>query len=868
MKTQELRQKYLQFFKERGHRIVPSSPVLPHNDPSLLFINAGMNQFKEIFLGKIEPPSPRAVSAQKCIRVGGKHNDLENVGHTRRHLTFFEMLGNFSFGDYFKKEAIQFAWEVTLSLFNFDEKRVWASVYCEDDESFELWKEFLPEKRIVRLGDEDNFWTMGDTGPCGPCSELLFDRGEAFGDAPSPLEDSSGERYFEFWNLVFMEKNRDAQGTFHPLPNQSVDTGCGLERLMTLHMNVESVFETDLFQHLIACIGKEASTPYAQNPAAFHVISDHIRTLAFAIADGVTPSNLDRGYVLRKVARRAVRYARQIGIEKPFLAKLIAPLIELMGDSYPELVSASSRIEELVTSEEESFFKTLHRGGNLMQRTLEKGGTISGEEAFSLKDTYGLPLEEILLLAKDAGRKVDLQRYEELEQKAKERSRKARKETVVSAEESLLASFPKTLFVGEEDFVVETTIEGILANSESVSILREGEKGVLLLDTTPFYAESGGQVGDIGEIQGSDGSFLVENTLRPFTDRVAHVGKVVRGEIHLKGPVTASIDVLRREKIRANHTATHLLHWALEKVLGPHVRQAGSLVDDERLRFDFSHHKPLTDSELVKIEELVNEKGQQDLCVTSKTSSYNEVQGNPLIKQFFGEKYGDQVRVVDIGGESMELCGGSHLRATGQMGLFRIVSESGIASGVRRIEAVTGQMALHHSQQSDQIQKRLAALLKVPVGKLEERMSAFLQEHKETQQKLSGLRKQFLALEVEELLSKVNEKGAIPYLIAEVDLEGKELKEFADLLQNKRKSLVLLLGSKGKGRCQLLARVSSDLVKKGITAKALILETAPLINGKGGGRDENAQAGGSSPEHLEKAFQQGVKWIERFNNDA
>ncbi|MCH9627403.1 MAG: Alanine--tRNA ligase [Chlamydiales bacterium] len=850
MISQDIRRRFLQYFKDKGHTQVPSSPVIPHDDPTLLFINAGMNQFKDVFLGHSARDYVKASTSQKCVRVGGKHNDLENVGHTSRHLTFFEMLGNFSFGDYFKREAIDFAWEVTLNVFGFDPKDLWGTVFHEDDESFELWKTYLPEERIVRMGEVDNFWAMGDTGPCGPCSELYFDRGPDYGSARSPAEDIDGERFIEFWNLVFMEFNRDASGEMRPLPKKSVDTGAGLERVVALKMGVDTLFETDILRSLIAEVERISGKSYNREPA-FRVIADHMRSLSFAIADGVQPSNLDRGYVLRKVLRRAVRYGRQLGLDKPFLAKLLPCLIEKMGDDFPELITSQERIKEILTLEEEGFLRTLARGGNILNQIIDASATsgqISGDDAFKLKDTYGLPLEEILLLAKDAHLSVDIRRFEELEHEAKERSRGARKTTEQMAEESAFEAFAASEFVGYQQLTADAVVLGLMRAGKEVSALHPGEEGVVLLDKTPFYAEKGGQVGDQGLLTRNGSRFNVTDCQTPFTDVITHHGVQQEGELHVGDQITASVEPLRRQKIANNHTATHLLHWALQRILGPHVRQAGSVVDPTRLRFDFSHHKALTEDEVVKIEALVNEKIRENRPIHSYELTFAEVQKKQEIKQFFGEKYGNVVRVVDIE-ESKELCGGTHTNQTGTIGYFRIAKEGSIAAGVRRIEAITGEEADHLVRQKEQ------TLAKQIEEQIDEKKALLLE--------LSYVKKELLAVEVENFLDHLQKVGSIDYLAHAATLDPKELKECAEILMAKVPSLVLLLIGKQEDKCTLIVRVSDDLVGKGVHAHALLKEISPLLGGKGGGKAGSAQGGGTHLEKIPEALEAARQWIEQ-----
>ncbi|MEM1282605.1 MAG: alanine--tRNA ligase [Chlamydiota bacterium] len=866
METQQIRRNFLKYFKDNGHAVISSSPVIPHDDPTLLFINAGMNQFKDVFLGSTVRDYNRATTSQKCIRVGGKHNDLENVGHTARHLTFFEMLGNFSFGDYFKKEAIRFAWEVSTQVFGFDAERLWPSVFRDDDEAFELWKAYVPEKRIRRFDEKDNFWEMGNTGPCGPCSELYYDRGAHLSDAPSPLEDPDGERFLEFWNLVFMEFNRVEDGTLHPLPKPSVDTGAGLERVVSLKMDVDSVYETDVLRSLIAqtenIVGVKYDRSNHDTYPAFQVIADHLRCLAFAIADGVQPSNVDRGYVLRKVLRRAVRYGRGLGVEKPFLAKILPRLIDTMGSDYPELSKSQERIEEILTIEEESFLRTLRRGGNILGQIIthakEHGMMISGDDAFKLKDTYGLPFEEVTLLAKDADLSVDTKRYHILEEEAKERSRKAHKETKQVAGENLFAEYVQEhrpcRFTGYNATHGKGKVTAIVVDGAFVDRISEGQSGMIVLDATPFYAEMGGQVGDTGSLSHESAHFNVTDCQAPFKGVIAHIGEVKNGTVKLGETLEELVDGERRQKIANNHTATHLLHWALQRVLGEHVKQAGSVVDPFRLRFDFSHHKALTDLELREIEDLVNSKIRGNLSVESYELTYDDVQKRDDIKQFFGDKYDAKVRVIDID-YSKELCGGTHTSHLGNIGLFRVAKESSIAAGVRRIEAVTGAEAEALSRESENRIGEIADMLKIAPQKLMSRLEKVLQENKELQRQLKEVKQQQAEGMVNQLLSHIETIGEIPLLTVEVDVPAKDLRPFADTLHSKMEKGILIVGAAaGEGKCNLIVMVSDDIVSQGYKAVDIIRSIAPIVQGGGGGKADAAQAGGKAPERLGEAF--------------
>ncbi len=873
MSSQDIRRNFLKYFKNNGHSIVASSPVVPHDDPTLLFINAGMNQFKDVFLGKSQRDYNKAATAQKCIRVGGKHNDLDNVGHTSRHLTFFEMLGNFSFGDYFKEKAIHFAWELTNKVFQFDADKIWITIFDNDDEAFELWKKIVPEKRILRMGEKDNFWAMGDTGPCGPCSELYYDRGDKYGNATSPKEDTAGERYLEFWNLVFMEFNRDASGKFQDLPKQSIDTGSGLERVVSLKMGADTLFATDIFQNLIAQIeqvsGKKYNVADRHLAPAFHVIADHIRSLSFAIADGAQPSNIERGYILRKLLRRAVRYGRMLGMHEPFLAKILPRLVDVMGPDYRELTTSQNRITEILMSEEEAFIRTLKRGGNILNAIIDQAQKsplkqITGEEAFKLKDTYGFPIEEILLIAKDTSLQVNLDAYQILEEKAKEKSRSAQTVHLQEVEENLFKDYVlkhgSSTFIGYETILSEGTITGIVVDGRFVDILSEGQEGMILLNRTPFYAEMGGQVGDQGTLFHHKALFKVSTCHSPYPGVIAHVGRLYKGMITIGEPVTAKVEEARRQLIANNHTSTHLLHWALQKVLGEHIRQAGSLVEPHRFRFDFSHHKAVSKEELRRIEDLVNDKIREDRQVETYELSYEEVQNRSDIKQFFGEKYGSTVRVIDID-YSKELCGGTHTHHLGTIGLFKIAKEGSISSGIRRIEAVTGKNAEQNVRHHEDLLEASAALLKTPPQNLQDRIAHLLEEGRLLSQEIRQYRKTSVKQTAKQLAEKAEKAGSFSYVCAIAPVDADLLVDLAEETMQTLHSGVVVLAVKADQRCHLLAKVSQDLIQKGIQAVQLIKEIAPLVGGSGGGKADSAQAGGKSPEGLPKAFEKAKQWL-------
>lgn len=867
MQSREIRKKFIDFFKNRQHQVVSSSSVVPHEDPTLLFNNAGMNQFKDVFLGKSERDYKRAVSCQKSIRVGGKHNDLENVGHTRRHLTFFEMLGNFSFGDYFKEDAIDFAWKASLEVFGFSPEKIWVSVFRDDDEAYEIWKQHLPESRIVRMDEKDNFWSMGETGPCGPCSELLFDLGPSYGEAPSPLQDHSGERYLEFWNLVFMQYQRRIDKSLETLPEPCIDTGAGLERIVQLSMGVENVFETDVLKTIISSIEQKSSQAYLYNKAAFHVIADHLRSLSFAITDGAQPGNIERGYVLRKILRRAVRYGRSLGFEKPFLSSLLPQLIQCMGSDYPQLIEAQDRIAEILEKEEESFLKTLQRGGNLLTQVIKsaKGEkrTISGDEAFKLKDTYGFPYEEMELIAKDSHLQIDHKRYLELEEQAKITSQKNQKKEKVLVEEHIfnehIEKFGKSEYIDEGS--VKADVSAIVVDGQFVDEIQEGQKAGIISQKSPFYAEKGGQIGDKGTIHDSSTHFIVADTQNPFPGLICHFGTLKSGKIKLGQKLEFSIDNKRRFNIAKNHSATHLLHYALQKVLGPHIRQAGSLVETDRLRFDFSHHKGLSLHELREIEDIVNEAIRKNFPRKIFEIDYQEAQKRPEIKQFFGDKYGKNVRVVDLG-ICQELCGGTHVEMLGQIGYFRIQKESSIAAGIRRIEAICGQFAENFSRKSDDLLLKIAADLKTPLAKIEDKIQNLMEEKKTLNEELKEIKKSNERQEIQNLKTKIEMVKGIPFLASEVGVKAEDLRRFTLDLSDAIGPCVLFLASKSQQKCQLIAKVSDNYQEKGIRANDIIVFASSIVDGRGGGKADIALAGGKAPEKLPQAIKETRQWFE------
>ncbi|WP_284441502.1 alanine--tRNA ligase [Chlamydia gallinacea] len=851
MLSNTLRSNFLKFYANRHHTIVPSSPVFPHNDPSILFTNAGMNQFKNVFLNKEKTSYSRATTSQKCIRAGGKHNDLTNVGHTSRHLTFFEMLGNFSFGDYFKSQAIAFAWEVSLSVFNFNPEQIYATVHEKDDEAFALWEEYLPSDRIFRLTDKDNFWSMADVGPCGYCSELLFDRGEKFGTASSPAEDTEGERFLEYWNLVFMEFNRSADGSLLSLPNKHVDTGAGLERLVALISGTDTIFEADVLRLLIAQTEQLSGKPYQPHHplgAAFRVIADHVRSLSFAIADGLCPGNTERGYVLRKILRRAVNYGKRLGFTQPFLADIVPSLVEAMGNAYPELRLSLSQIQETVTTEEENYLKLLHRGGNLLQQVIKTStSTISGQDAFKLKDTYGLPIDEIALLAKDYNLSVDMATFDQLEKEAKERSKKnAVKASRLTADDTTLYDTlslkENSEFLGYSTLSCDTFIEALLYEGQQVSTLEEKDKGGLILKATPFYAEKGGQVGDSGEIFCSDGTFIVTHTTSPKPGVIVHHGELVQGHLSQSSAVTAQVHYVRRTNISNNHTGCHLLHKALEMTLGDHIRQAGSYVDDTKIRLDFTHPKAITPEDLTSIELLVNEKIRENHRVEIREALYSDITNSKEIKQFFGDKYGDVVRIVSAG-FSHELCGGTHAEYTGDLGYFRIIKEHAVATGIRRIEAVTGKEAELLAHRDHETLNEISVILQSPHNQILHKLHNVLEEKKLQSKLISELETQLINAQLDKIIENCQCIEDVSYIVQYLDTsESHRLQQYANCFHQRipNRSISLWITQK-QGKYILFSKLSDDLVQQGLQANNLLEQLLVPCGGRWGGKATFAQ---------------------------
>ncbi len=867
----ELRQLFLKYFEEKGHTIVPSSPLIPYDDPSLLFTNAGMVQFKRVFLGEEERSYKRATSCQKCLRVGGKHNDLENVGHTARHHTFFEMLGNFSFGDYFKREAIQFAWEFLTERIGLEKERLYITVHEKDDEAFEIWEKEIgiPPDRIYRLGDKDNFWAMGDTGPCGPCSEIIYDQGEDFPCPPG--EDYVGsdcDRYLELWNLVFMQYNRDEKGNLTPLPRPSIDTGMGLERLAAVVQGVRNNFDSDLFSGIIATIEDLTGAAYHENEEtdiAIRVLADHSRAVSFLIADGIIPSNEGRGYVLRRIIRRALRYARKLGMKKPFFYQVCQRVVEDYGDVYPELKKSANFILQVVKGEEERFGETLEKGLKLFEeevRNLKAAGkkTIPGDFAFKLYDTYGFPLDLTQLIAREQGFEVDLEGFNREMEKQKERAKKAWKGGKEADERNIYVEIMRktgsTEFVGYTNLEAISQVKAIIKNGAMVESASEGEEFELITSVTPFYGESGGQVGDTGIFSGENFSGKVLDTIKPVMGLIVHKCKLEKGRISVGDSITLRVDEERRRNIMANHTATHLLHRALKNNLGEHVNQSGSLVGPDYLRFDFTHFSALTPEEIKAVEEEVNRKIFEAIDVSVTEMSYTEAVASGAVA-LFEEKYGETVRVVRVGDYSKELCGGTHVDNTSKIGIFKIVSESAVAAGTRRIEAVTREGAYRFfSRLHDEI-RELSHILNVSMDQVVERAEKLLEKNQEQHKEIENLKKKILALELGGggKGQDIEEINGIKVAIRELEVESdKELKEALDQLKSKIGSGVVAVGGKVKGKGVLIVAVTRDLTDR-FNAGQIIREISPIIGGGGGGSPTFAQGGGKNPEKIAEALE-------------
>lgn len=874
LRGNELRREFLKYFEEKGHTIVPSSLLVPANDPTLLFTNAGMVQFKNVFLGLEKRPYKRATTAQKCVRAGGKHNDLETVGKTARHHTFFEMLGNFSFGDYFKKEAIEFAWEFLTKVLELPSEKLYVTIYENDDEAYDLWHKNIgvPSSKIVRLGEKDNFWSMGEIGPCGPCSEIIFDRGAEYACSPEcALGKCDCDRWLEIWNLVFMQYNRDQNGTLTPLPKPSIDTGLGLERMASVLQGVESNFDTDLLYPLIQEVEKISQKTYERGEKgfAFRVIADHARACTFIIADGVLPSNEGRGYVLRRILRRAYRFGKTLGIKGPFLYLLVAKVGEIMAEAYPEVEEKRDFIQKIIREEEEHFEETLNEGlkiaEEIVARLKEQNlDTISGKDVFLLYDTYGFPLDITRDLAEERGLKIDLQGFEAEMEKQRQRSKmaKEKEENELFFLGGVAKDVPSSFFVGYETLKEEAKILLLVSGLEKREKLREGEEGYLFTDKTPFYAEGGGQVGDKGIFLTAKAKGEVLDTKRLAGNKIVHKIRVIRGEIEVGEKVILEVDAKLRLATARNHTATHLLQSALRRVLGEHIHQAGSFVEPSRLRFDFTHFAPLTEEELKKVEQIVNEAILSSYEVQTEILPLEEAKKRGAIA-LFEEKYEDLVRLVKIDEVSQELCGGTHLKNTAQAGLFKIVLEAGVASGVRRIEAVTGEAFYNLFRQQEEILKQLKTNLKAPLEELPRRLEIILEENRKLQQEVKRLHKELAKAKLEENLLKAKKIDDVEVLAVETlpELDHASLREQADLLRDKLKCGVVVLASPDEGKINLVAMATKDAVKKGIHAGKIIAKVAEITGGRGGGRADLAQAAGKDVEKLPLALEKVAELV-------
>jgi alanyl-tRNA synthetase len=857
----ELRTAFLDYFRTRNHQIVPSSSLVPINDPTLLFVNAGMVQFKDLFLGKEKRGYVRAASSQRCVRAGGKHNDLENVGYTARHHTFFEMLGNFSFGDYFKREAITYAWEFLTEVLRIPPERLWVTVFEEDDEAADIWlKEIkVDSARFRRIGASDNFWSMGDTGPCGPCSEIFYDHGPSVPGGPPGSPDADGDRYVEIWNLVFMQYDRDAGGTLTPLPRPSVDTGMGLERLAAVMQGVHNNYDIDLFRTLVARAAAVTATQDLENNS-LRVIADHIRSCAFLVVDGVLPSNEGRGYVLRRIIRRAIRHGYRLGASQPFFYKLVAPLVDEMGEAYPELQAGQAHVERILKLEEERFAETLEQGMRILEESLAamQGSIIPGETVFRLYDTYGFPVDLTADIARERGLTLDVEGFERAMEAQRSRARAA---SQFAAEYSTnLEMDGCSEFTGYDRLDEATRITALFRGGNPVDELAAGESGIVVLERTPFYAESGGQVGDRGWLETAGARFAVTDTQKQGAGVIVHVGRLERGVLHTGENVEAHVDAVRRRATVLNHSGTHLLHAALRQVLGEHVQQKGSLVEPERLRFDFTHYEPLTPEQLEAIENLVNEQIRLNAVAETRLMSIDEALASGAMA-LFGEKYGDEVRVLSLGDFSVELCGGTHVRHAGDIGLLKIVSESGIAAGVRRIEAVTGAGAVRWVGENQQRLQRIAELVKSSRDEADEKVSQLLEKTRRLEKELQQIKGKLASSQGSDLAAQAVEISGIKVLAARLDgADAQTLRDTLDQLKNKLGSAAVVLGAVSGEKVSIVAGVTRDQTQR-IKAGDLVNAVASQVGGKGGGRPDMAQAGGNQPENLDAALKSVPEWV-------
>ncbi|EES4200243.1 alanine--tRNA ligase [Escherichia coli] len=867
--TAEIRQAFLDFFHSKGHQVVASSSLVPHNDPTLLFTNAGMNQFKDVFLGLDKRNYSRATTSQRCVRAGGKHNDLENVGYTARHHTFFEMLGNFSFGDYFKHDAIQFAWELLTSekWFALPKERLWVTVYESDDEAYEIWEKEvgIPRERIIRIGDNkgapyasDNFWQMGDTGPCGPCTEIFYDHGDHIWGGPPGSPEEDGDRYIEIWNIVFMQFNRQADGTMEPLPKPSVDTGMGLERIAAVLQHVNSNYDIDLFRTLIQAVAKVTGATDLSNKS-LRVIADHIRSCAFLIADGVMPSNENRGYVLRRIIRRAVRHGNMLGAKETFFYKLVGPLIDVMGSAGEDLKRQQAQVEQVLKTEEEQFARTLERGLALLDEELAKlsGDTLDGETAFRLYDTYGFPVDLTADVCRERNIKVDEAGFEAA---MEEQRRRAREASGFGADyNAMIRVDSASEFKGYDHLELNGKVTALFVDGKAVDAINAGQEAVVVLDQTPFYAESGGQVGDKGELKGANFSFVVEDTQK-YGQAIGHIGKLAAGSLKVGDAVQADVDEARRARIRLNHSATHLMHAALRQVLGTHVSQKGSLVNDKVLRFDFSHNEVMKPEEIRAVEDLVNAQIRRNLPIETNIMDLEAAKAKGAMA-LFGEKYDERVRVLSMGDFSTELCGGTHASRTGDIGLFRIISESGTAAGVRRIEAVTGEGAITTVHADSDRLSEVAHLLKGDSNNLADKVRSVLERTRQLEKELQQLKEQAAAQESANLSSKAIDVNGVKLLVSELSgVEPKMLRTMVDDLKNQLGSTIIVLATVAEGKVSLIAGVSKDVTDR-VKAGELIGMVAQQVGGKGGGRPDMAQAGGTDAAALPAALASVKGWV-------
>jgi len=867
MKSSAIRQSFLDFFASKGHTVVASSPLVPGNDPTLLFTNAGMVQFKDVFTGQDTRAYTRAVSSQRCVRAGGKHNDLENVGYTARHHTFFEMLGNFSFGDYFKQDAIKYAWEYLTAVLKLPTEKLWVTVYAEDDEAYDIWHHDIgvPKERIVRIGDNkgaryasDNFWAMGDTGPCGPCTEIFYDHGEGIYGGPPGSPEEDGDRYIEIWNNVFMQFNRDEAGTMHPLPKPSVDTGMGLERISAVMQHVHSNYEIDLFQALIAAAARETQTADLNNNS-LKVIADHIRACSFLIVDGVIPGNEGRGYVLRRIIRRAIRHGYKLGSRTAFFNRIVPDLVAVMGEAYPELTKAQQRVMDILRQEEERFFETIEHGMGILEtalKTLPANGVFDGELAFKLHDTYGFPLDLTADICREAAVSVNTEAFDAAMAQQKAQARAAGKFKLGAG---LAYDGAATTFHGYDTLAHDGKILALYRDGSAVNELREGELGVVVLDHTPFYAESGGQAGDRGVMQGAGGAFEVEDTLKIQAQVFGHHGVVKTGALKLGDAVAAKVDEGARARIMRNHSVTHLMHKALREVLGEHVQQKGSLVDADKTRFDFVQPSPMSDAQIREVERHVNAEILANSATQARVMAIDDAQKTGAM-MLFGEKYGDEVRVLDIG-SSRELCGGTHVTRTGDIGLFKIVAESGVAAGIRRVEATSGTGVLAYLGETEGALGTIAQLVKTTPTDAAERVAQLLEHSRTLEKELDRLKSRLAAAQGDELVQQAVDIAGVRVLAAQLDgADAKALRETADKLRDKLRSCALVLATVADGKVSLIAAVTPDVIGK-IKAGELVNFVATQVGGKGGGKPDLAMAGGSEPSQLPAALASVHTWV-------